>query len=72
MKTPRERIARVLFDYDAVHEDELTIREGDSIVVLDTNLEDPGWWKGCVKGKEAKVGVFPDNFVELIETAEVS
>ena len=71
-KKPKERLARVLFDYDAVHEDELSICEGDSIVILDTELEDPGWWKGCVRGKENKVGVFPDNFVDILEPNEVS
>ena len=42
--------------------------EGQVIRILDKNLEDDGWWKGEVNGKE---GVFPDNFVELLPGDEV-
>lgn len=37
------------------------------LTVLDQNLEDAGWWKGDLNGK---VGVFPDNFVEIIQEDE--
>jgi hypothetical protein len=33
------------------------------------DAEDPGWWKGELNGK---VGVFPDNFVEIMHTDEVT
>ena len=59
--------ARVLFSYSAENNDELTIDEGDVVTVLDKDLEDSGWWKGEVNGK---VGVFPDNFVELLPAEE--
>ena len=49
------------FDYDAENDDELTLKEGDIVKVLDQ--EEEGWWKGELKGK---IGVFPSNFVELI------
>ncbi|CAN7989218.1 unnamed protein product [Ixodes hexagonus] len=62
-KPVREQ-ARVLYGYDAQNEDELTIREGDIIVVLTKEVEDKGWWKGELNGR---VGVFPDNFVKLIK-----
>ncbi|XP_048258427.1 SH3 domain-containing kinase-binding protein 1-like isoform X7 [Haliotis rufescens] len=55
--------AVVRFSYTAEQPDELSLKEGETISVLDTKLEDEGWWKGEVNGK---VGVFPDNFVELI------
>jgi len=55
--------AKVLFSYTAENEDELTLEEGDIVVILEKELEDAGWWKGEVNGK---IGVFPDNFVELI------
>ena len=60
--------ARVLFSYSAENEDELSLEEGATIVVLDKELEDSGWWKGEMDGK---VGVFPDNFVELLPHEEV-
>ena len=54
----------VRYSYKAENEDELTLNEGDVITVLDKELEDSGWWKGELNGR---VGVFPDNFVDLIE-----
>jgi len=55
--------AHVVYSYMAENDDELSLTVGDSVVVLDKNLEDSGWWKGEINGK---IGVFPDNFVELV------
>ena len=55
--------AQALFLYTASNSDELSIEPGDVINVLQTELEDSGWWKGELNGK---TGVFPDNFVVLI------
>ena len=55
-----------LFDYDAKHQDELTLKRGTQIEVI---TEDPkvsgsdGWWTGKVNDK---VGVFPSNFVAQV------
>lgn len=57
-----------LFDYDANHQDELTLKRGTQVEVI---TQDPrvsgsdGWWTGKVNDK---VGVFPSNFV----TAQVT
>lgn len=59
--------AVVRYSYNADNEDELSLKENDIIVILDKELEDAGWWKGELNGK---VGVFPDNFVELIQAEE--
>lgn len=56
--------AIVRYSYVAENEDELTLNEGDTISVLEKELEDSGWWKGELNGR---VGVFPDNFVEIIK-----
>lgn len=56
--------AVVRYSYVAENEDELTLTEGDTIAVLDKDLEDSGWWKGELNGR---IGVFPDNFVEIIK-----
>jgi len=61
--------AVVRFPYSAANEDELTLHEGEIVTVLDQNIVDNGWWKGELKGR---VGVFPDNFVELLPSDEVS
>ncbi|KAK7477627.1 hypothetical protein BaRGS_00031105, partial [Batillaria attramentaria] len=64
---PQGERAIVRFSYAAEQPDELSLKEGDVIRVLDKNLEDEGWWRGEVNGKS---GVFPDNFVELLPQEE--
>lgn len=56
-------LAKVIYSYHAQNEDELTLTEGQTVTVLDQNLEDAGWWRGDINGR---TGVFPDNFVELM------
>ncbi|KAJ8021110.1 Intersectin-2 [Holothuria leucospilota] len=52
--------AEVLYDYDAVEPDELTIKAGDTITNI--SIADGGWWKGVLNGKK---GNFPSNFVKI-------
>lgn len=59
----KKEMYRVLFPYEAANEDELTLVEGDIITLLSKDAPDQGWWKGELNGQ---VGLFPDNFVELI------
>lgn len=61
-------LARVIFPYVNEHEDELELQKGDIITVLCKELEDKGWWKGELNGN---IGVFPDNFVELLTSEEM-
>lgn len=58
-------LCKVLYPYQPSNEDELELKEGDVITVLAKDLADKGWWKGELKGK---VGVFPDNFVNLVSS----
>lgn len=60
---PARELARVLFDYEAQNEDELTIKTGETITIISKDNEDAGWWKGELNGRTA---LFPDNFVEII------
>ncbi|KAF9132893.1 hypothetical protein BGW39_011079 [Mortierella sp. 14UC] len=53
---------RVLYDYDAQSNLELSIREGDIVVLTSTDCSD-GWWEGTLRGVTAQ---FPANYVELI------
>ncbi|XP_012521470.1 SH3 domain-containing kinase-binding protein 1 isoform X2 [Monomorium pharaonis] len=62
-------MCRVLFPYEAANEDELTLVEGDIIILLSKDAPDKGWWKGELKGQ---VGLFPDNFVEVINVKNES
>jgi hypothetical protein len=51
------------YDYAALRSDELTLKEGDIIDnVRDTQTN--GWLKGSLNGIE---GVFPSNYVDIIE-----
>ena len=54
-------IAKVIFDYDAGGDDELSLKKGELVEVLDQ--KDDGWWKGLLKC--GKVGLFSTNFVEF-------
>ncbi|OCT94177.1 hypothetical protein XELAEV_18011843mg [Xenopus laevis] len=62
-KTKPREYCKVLFPYEAMNEDELAIREGDIVSVLNKECVDVGWWEGELNGKK---GVFPDNFVKLL------
>ncbi|PKK33120.1 CD2-associated protein [Columba livia] len=53
----------VEYDYDAVHDDELTIRVGEIIRNV-KRLEEEGWLEGELNGKR---GMFPDNFVKEVK-----
>ncbi|XP_019393641.1 PREDICTED: CD2-associated protein [Crocodylus porosus] len=53
----------VEYDYDAVHDDELTIRVGEIIKNV-KKLEEEGWLEGELNGKR---GMFPDNFVKEVK-----
>ena len=56
-----------MFGYDALQDDELTLAVGD--IVTNIDRQDGGWWEGEVHGKR---GVFPENFVEVIEEESAS
>ncbi|KAJ1719324.1 actin binding protein [Coemansia erecta] len=60
----RGQKARAVYDYDAEAEDELPFREGD--IIYNVDQLDPGWWAGETEDG-SRQGVFPANFVELIE-----
>lgn len=58
------RRCKVIYSYQENKPDELTLAVGDVVEIFEEVEE--GWWRGKLKGK---VGVFPSNFVELIESA---
>lgn len=49
-------------DYFAKEPDELTIKKGD--IIKDVVKKSGGWWEGLLKDKR---GMFPDNFVRLLD-----
>ncbi|KAJ2742265.1 actin binding protein [Coemansia sp. BCRC 34301] len=60
----RGPLARAVYDYDAEADDELAFKEGEIIYSIDQL--DPGWWAGESEDG-LRHGVFPANFVEMIE-----
>lgn len=61
-------LCTAIYDYDAQHGDELTLRQGDLVEIISKDHDvtgDDGWWKGKVNDK---VGVFPNNFVTTPHT----
>lgn len=49
------------YEYEALHEDELTLRPGEVIKNV-RYIEEDGWMEGDLNGKR---GLFPDNFVKV-------
>ncbi|CAM4655064.1 unnamed protein product [Lepidochelys olivacea] len=56
---------KAMFDYEPELQDELQLKRGDVILVLCKEMEDEGWWEGECDGKR---GLFPDNFVMLLQS----
>ncbi|XP_014233994.1 SH3 domain-containing kinase-binding protein 1 [Trichogramma pretiosum] len=63
IKDNKKELCKALFAYEAVNEDELTLKEGDIITLLSRDAPDKGWWKGELRGQ---IGLFPDNFVQVM------
>ncbi|XP_066923001.1 sorting nexin-18-like [Clytia hemisphaerica] len=60
---------RALYDFEGdVNNGELTIREGDIIVVTNQDIGD-GWWEGTING--GTPGLFPYGYVEVLGTPAV-
>ncbi|XP_052358446.1 SH3 domain-containing kinase-binding protein 1-like isoform X11 [Oncorhynchus keta] len=56
-------LCKVIFPYDAHNEDELSMKEGEIVTIINRDCADTGWWMGEIGGRK---GVFPDNFVKLL------
>ncbi|KPP77724.1 CD2-associated protein-like [Scleropages formosus] len=60
----RDRVDVVVeHEYEALHDDELTLRPGDVIRNV-RKIEEEGWMEGTLNGRR---GLFPDNFVKEIK-----
>ncbi|XP_075216839.1 CIN85 and CD2AP related isoform X2 [Lycorma delicatula] len=66
---PVKEVCKVLYPYKAVNDDELSLKEGDVITLISRDGQDKGWWKGELHGQ---IGVFPDNFVQVLPIEEIS
>ncbi|KAI8456989.1 hypothetical protein BY996DRAFT_4578923 [Phakopsora pachyrhizi] len=61
--TPTGKCATALYDFDAQGDDELTVKEGDRLFVLD-DVTDDDWWK-CAKQSNGQEGVVPASYIEV-------
>lgn len=60
-------MARVKFEYEPQHNDELRLGEiGQLITIIRKDCGDAGWYEGEINGRR---GLFPDNFVELVQVS---
>jgi hypothetical protein len=57
---------RAIYFYEAHRDDEITLREGDVVLVFEA--AESGWWRGSVGQKD---GWFPGSYVEPIITEDV-
>ena len=62
-KNLKKKYLRAMYDYDASSELELSIREGDMLVLVAEDKGD-GWTEVEMKGK---VGSVPSNYVEVVD-----
>jgi len=53
------------YHYSANRDDELDVKKGDQILVIEK--ENDGWWKGECNGK---VGWFPNNYVDAVDSKD--
>ncbi|KAJ8101299.1 hypothetical protein POJ06DRAFT_93964 [Lipomyces tetrasporus] len=62
-----QNYGKALYDFDAQGDDEVTIREGDDVFILDDQKSDE-WWmiRHSLSGKE---GVVPSSYIEVIKKA---
>lgn len=60
----REDHHRAVQDYEAIRDDEITLRIGDVIRV--TSKHEDGWWEGDSYRLKGKHGFFPGSYVQLI------
>jgi len=63
------KIAKVLYDYEATLDDDITVHENDNVIVLDDTDDD--WWKVRVVSKNGKEGMVPKTYVKIMVPGEV-
>lgn len=56
-------VAIAIYDYEAAEDNEISFREGDRITEIEAASDD--WWQG--KDASGDVGLFPANYVEVVE-----
>ena len=64
-REPTARCARVLYDFEGQQDGDLSLQEGEFVMLLETSGE---WWRGHRQGSPPETaGVFPHNYVQELE-----
>ncbi|KAG8760164.1 hypothetical protein FRC14_003920 [Serendipita sp. 396] len=61
------KVAVVLYDYEATEDGEMSLVEGEFVDQIEEM--DEGWWQGVAVSDKNRTGVFPANYVEIVEAA---
>ncbi|KAJ2193989.1 hypothetical protein GGH18_002369, partial [Coemansia sp. RSA 530] len=60
---PAQEMAVVLYDFASDDSEELTVNEGDRVLVLDNS--DPEWWQVQLEPPHGRAGLVPAAYIEL-------
>ena len=52
-----------MYNYEAEQDDEVTVKKGDIVDILEQETGQYGWWKVRCEDRE---GLVPNNYLELI------
>merc|ERR1711916_299191 len=58
-------IATVMFDFDARKDEEISIKRGEAVLVVERGSKN-GWWKGQ-QPNDGKIGLLPSNYCRISE-----
>lgn len=63
------RVGVLLYDFKAQGHDELSVKEGDEVYVIDLSKSEE-WWM-CERTSDKKQGVVPSSYIEIIGTTNL-
>ena len=66
-KSCYNHILQALYDYTAMHSDELSFKEGDILSLLE-RVDKGLWWRATFRGKS---GLAPANYIEVVSKSVV-
>ncbi|KAG8441054.1 hypothetical protein GDO86_006699 [Hymenochirus boettgeri] len=65
--TKREKFGIAIYNFQATHEEELSLQVGDTVQILETH---EGWYRGSTLRNKAKKGIFPLAYIHVKEAAD--
>lgn len=62
--------AKALYDFKSQNDDEMSLKEGDYLIVTDDTDNNSGWWMGTSKDGKSAQGLFPKDYVKRCNPPE--